>query len=146
MADHPRGSRVLRSGGRIGVIDNTLFSLVEVLWASILTFAERPDALAHATRLWFLPTGWVLATLMRAYGFAIVGSFDGSKTYHVLDGQTAVARLIATGAAAGFEFASYQEHHDEVFARFAEILENRYMTDRGVPITHRYLVVIGRKP
>jgi SAM-dependent methyltransferase len=139
-------ARVLRLGGRVGIIDNTLFSLAEVLWASCLAFAETPTALTHAMRVRFLPGSWSLALLMRAAGLAVRRAWDGSKTYHVPDGQAAIERLTATGAAAGFEFAAGPDDHEAVFDRFAQIMEEKYKSADGIPITHRYLAAIGCKP
>jgi hypothetical protein len=138
-------ARVLRPGGRIGIIDNSLFSLAEVLWASTLAFAENPDALTHVMRVRFLPNSASLATIMRLHGLAVSHASDGSRTYFVPDGESAIARMTATGAAAGFEFAADDACRDQIFRRFAEILESRYKTQRGVPITHRYLTAIGTR-
>jgi len=138
-------TRVLRPGGRLGIIDNTLFSLSGVLWASALAFAERPAALAHVMNVRFLPASWFLAILMRAAGLAMRSTWDGAHTYHASDGQAALARLTATGAAAGFEFAADEANHDAVFSRFAEIMEQRYQGQSGIPITHRYLGAVGQK-
>jgi SAM-dependent methyltransferase len=138
-------SRILRPGGRVGIIDNTLFSLAGVIWSSILAFAERPAALRHAMQVRFLPASCVLAAVMRANGLGVVAAYDGSRTYYVPDGRAAIARLTATGAAAGFEFATDEKHREEVFGRFAEIIERTSMTERGVAITHRYLAATGEK-
>jgi len=139
-------SRVLRNGGRIGIIDNTLFSLSGVLWASILVFAERPDALVHVMQVRFLPAAWCLAFLMRMAGLGVLTTWDGVKTYHVPDGDAAIARLTRTGAAAGFEFAADETHREAVFCRFARTLERKYDSAEGIPITHRYLGAVGQKP
>lgn len=138
-------SRILRPGGRVGIIDNSLFSLAEVLWCSALAFAEQPEALAHVMKVRFLPGSAALSAMMRACGLGVRWSTDGSRTYHVPDGEAAIARLTATGAAAGFEFAAADEHADAVFSRFARIIEARHRTEKGVPITHRYLAAVGMK-
>ncbi len=136
--------RTLRKPSSI-ISVNSLFSLAEVLWCSVLAFAEEPEALAHVMKVRFLPGSSVLAAMMRACGLAVRWSTDGSRTYHVPDGESAIARLTATGAAAGFEFAATQRHTEAVFSRFAEIVEDRYHTGEGVPITHRYLAAVGAK-
>lgn len=139
-------SRVLRSGGRVGIIDNTLFSLAEVLWASLLAFAERPQALQHVMRVQFLPSSVVLAAMMRFCGLAVGEAWDGSERFMVANGRAAIDRLTATGAAAGFEFAADDQHREEVFAAFARMLDARRHACNGVPIVHRYLAAVGRKP
>jgi len=139
-------ARVLRRGGRVGIIDNTLFSLAGVLWASVLTFAERPAALRHAMKVRFLPHSSVLAGAMRLAGLGVRHAWDGAHAYWAVDGEEAIARLSATGAAAGFELAAADEHREAIFRRFAEILTARGDTARGVRITHRYLGVVGCKP
>ncbi|MBN1553377.1 MAG: class I SAM-dependent methyltransferase [Phycisphaerae bacterium] len=137
-------ARVLKPGGRVGIIDNSLFSLAGVLWASFQTFAETPQALRHAMHVKFLPHSLVLATMMRLAGLGVQQREDGAKTYYVPNGQAALERLTATGAAAGFEFAAAEEHRQTIFTRFAELMETR-TTPKGIPITHRYLQVVGRK-
>ncbi len=52
---------------------------------------------------------------------------------------------MATGAAAGFEFAADPQLHDSIFERFAQILDLK-RTSSGVAITHRYLAATGSKP
>jgi len=93
----------------------------------------------------FLPASWALAAMMRAAGLAVRASWGGSKTYVVATGESAIARLTATGAAAGFEFAADPALRDAVFARFAEILAARCRTPQGIAITHRYLAAVGVK-
>jgi len=138
--------RVLRPGGRVGIIDNSLTSLAEVLWASVLTFAERPESLRHVTKVRFLPHRHLLAALMRRAGIGVRDCWGGARAYTVPDGHAALERLTATGAAAGFEFAANEADREAVFARFAEILRQRSGNGSGVRVTHRYLAAVGVKP
>ncbi len=138
-------ARVLRPGGKLGIIDNSLFSLAGVLWTSVLAFAEQPHTLVHAMQVRFLPGSWCLTLLMRAAGLAVLSAWDGAKTYRVPTGDAAIARLTATGAAAGFEFAADEHHRAAIFARFAHLLEERCHGDAGIPVTHRYLAAVGQK-
>jgi ubiquinone/menaquinone biosynthesis C-methylase UbiE len=134
--------RVLRPGGRVAIIDNSLFSLAGVLWASFRAFAEYPDALQHVMKVKFLPHSIALAVLMRSVGLGLSDRGDGARAYHAPDGQAALARLRATGAAAGFEFAASPEQTDTVFGRFAEIIKDD-CAPGPVRIVHRYLWALG---
>jgi SAM-dependent methyltransferase len=138
-------ARVLRRGGMVGIIDNSLFSLAEILWASLLTFAECPDALQHAMKVRFLPSSFALACMMRLSGLSVSWRMGGSKTHIAPSGQAAIDRLLSTGAAAGFEFAVGEHNREKVFGRFAQILDARYSGKGGVPITHRYLAAVARR-
>jgi hypothetical protein len=62
----------------------------------------------------------------------------------VTGGHLAVARLRATGAAAGFEYACDLFDETRVYTRFAEILEQRYGHQGEIVLTHRYCLGIAR--
>jgi ubiquinone/menaquinone biosynthesis C-methylase UbiE len=140
-----QAARILRPGGCLAIIDNSLFSLGEVLWASTLAFAENPRALRHVMKVRFLPSKAVLAGIMRLSGLRVAWQNAGQRTFHVASGQDGIARMQSTGAAAGFEFATDEATHDEIFGRFAQIMEQKYRTPLGIPITHRYIAAIGYK-
>jgi ubiquinone/menaquinone biosynthesis C-methylase UbiE len=131
--------RVLKSGGKVGIIDNTIFSLREVMYCSVLTFMERPERLANLMKFRFLMGRRQMGLWYRLAGFKPVSLWGGRKSYQVDSGKAAIERLKATGGAAGFEYASRDADADEVFERFAEILEQKYMKDGKVVVTHRYL-------
>ena len=137
--------RVLRPGGRVAIIDNSLFSLAGVLWASLRAFAEHPGALQHVMKVKFLPHSLVLASLMRIAGLGVTARGDGKRSYSAADGQAALVRLRATGAAAGFEFAATAERSQAVFDRFAEIIQAD-CAPGTVRIVHRYLWALGVRP
>lgn len=137
--------RVLRPGGRLAVLDNGLGSLSGVVRASVLAFAERPDALAHVLRVGFLPSSRALAALLRAAGLRPRARWDGARSYRVASGEEAIARLQATGAAAGFELACAPGDAADVFARFARILA-RGAGPEGITLTHRYLGAVAVRP
>jgi SAM-dependent methyltransferase len=137
--------RVLRPGGRVAILDNTLGSLREVVWASLLTFAERPAALTHALEVGFAPSRHVLALSLRSAGLRPRATFGGARSYTAASGAAALARLRATGAAAGFELACAPADAPEIFGRFAEILEARALPG-PVVVTHRYAGAVGVRP
>lgn len=137
--------RVLKPGGKIGIIDNTLFSLREVMYCSTLAFMEQPEKLRNLMKFRFLTGQQHLWLWLRLAGIKPMTVWGGSKTYEAASGVDAIERLRATGAAAGFEFAADDEDAEEVFRRFAEILEQKYRVQGQIPITHRYCGGIGIK-
>lgn len=137
--------RVLKPGGCIAIIDNSLFSIKEIIRCSFLTFAEQPGKLRNLMRFRFLPGSFSLRMFFRLLNMKTLYSDDGSKSYTVASGTEAIERLRATGAAAGFEYAAADEDEELIFNRFAEIVEEKCMTPQGIKITHRYLAGIARK-
>ena len=137
--------RILKKNGKVGIIDNTLFSLREVMYCSTLAFMEQPEKLENLMKFRFLMGKRHLWTWLRLAGLKPSTVWGGSKSYTAESGIKAIERLRATGAAAGFEYASNDESSEEIFSRFAEILEQKYMSDNGIPITHRYLGGIAVK-
>jgi hypothetical protein len=137
--------RVLKKGGRCAIIDNSLFSLFEVFYCSCLAFLEKPEALENIMRFRFLSSSRHLSLWLRLAGLRPLDIWQGKKTYTVDSGQTAIERLRSTGAAAGFEYAAKPEYEQKIFERFAQILEQKYLRDGKITITHRYLAGIAIK-
>ena len=137
--------RILKPGGKVGIIDNTIFSLREIMYCSILTFMEQPEKLQNLMRFRFLTGYRQLRLWMRLCGIKPVESWSGKKSYTVDSGAKAIERLQATGAAAGFEFATSPADSEQVFKRFAEVIEQKYLHNNRIAVTHRYLAGIGTR-
>lgn len=136
--------RILKPNGQVALIDNSLFSLAGVMFCSILAFAEHPEALQRLMRFRFLSGQTQLHLWLRLAGLKPLHLNRGQRSYFVSSGAEAIARLRATGAAAGFEYAAAPEHEDTIFQRFAEILEQRYCRNNRIRITHRYIEGVAR--
>lgn len=136
-------ARVLRPGGRLAVIDNSIWSLREMVWTSMRVFAQHPQALDHVMRVRFLRGSGQLADLMRKAGLTVGWTADGERRFVAESGRAAIERLVATGAAAGFEMAAKAQWRERVFADFARYLDEKYRGE--IPIIHRYLAGIGSK-
>ncbi len=137
--------RILKKGGKLAIIDNTLFTIKEAIWSSILSIAEKPDSLEHMFNVNFLPLLKSLEIRMKIAGFLIEDSWKGEKTYYVKNGKEAVEKLVATGAFAGLEFCYSENGQDELQKKFIRNIENKYKTNKEIPITHRYIAAIGTK-
>jgi len=137
--------RILKHGGKVGIIDNSLFSLREILYCSFLTFAEQPEKLKNLMKFRFLPNAGTLKLMFRVLNMKPLYSVNGSKSYLVDSGREAIEKLTATGAAAGFEYAAEPGTNEQIFKRFAEIIEEKHLTENGIAITHRYFTGIAEK-
>jgi ubiquinone/menaquinone biosynthesis C-methylase UbiE len=136
-------SRVLKPGGCVGIIDNSIFSISEMYLSALPVLAEKPEAITHMMKIHFLPGIRALKLRMFLAGIPAIESWAGKKTYYASTGQEAVHRMKSTGASAGFEFSFYKEAYEEREQRFMNVLEERY--GHTIPITHRYIAAIGKK-
>lgn len=137
--------RVLKKGGKVGIIDNTLFSLKEIMYCSLLSFMEFPEKLANLMKFRFLSNSTQLRLWLKMSGLKKTHHSDGNKSYYAKSGSEAINRLQSTGAAAGFEYAANEKDTEKIFNRFAEIIEQKYLTEDGIEIIHRYLEAIAIK-
>jgi len=136
---------VLKPGGKFAVIDNTLFSIKEAIWSVIVTASEDPTMFQSMFKIRFLPNLGALKRRMIFSGFHISKVWKGCKTYYVQNGKDALKRLHNTGAFAGLENCVYPKRKEEFNRRFVSNIERLYITDKGIPITHRYIAAIGIK-
>ncbi|MBW8001049.1 MAG: class I SAM-dependent methyltransferase [Planctomycetes bacterium] len=137
--------RILKPGGKVGIIDNSLYSLIEVVYCALLTFLEQPEKLTTLMKFKFLPRSGYLGLFWRLLGMKPLELWGGKKSYSVDSGPEAVSKLRATGAAAGFEYLADIEDHEQLFARLAEIIEERLKKENKITITHRFLAGIAEK-
>jgi ubiquinone/menaquinone biosynthesis C-methylase UbiE len=137
--------RVLRQGGKVGIIDNTIYSLIEVAYCAFLAYLEQPDKMSAVMRPRFLPRSLYLGLWWRLLGMKPVSLWSGKNSYTANSGEEAIRRLRATGAAAGFEYMAEPKDSDEFFHRLAEIVQQKLMKENVITITHRYLAGIAEK-
>lgn len=136
---------ILKPNGTFAVIDNTLWSIKETIWPVIVTAAEDPTMFHSMFNIRFLPTIGSLKRRLSLAGFQHINVWDGNKTYWVKNGNEAVKRLHDTGAFAGLERCIYPHRKEEFNKRFISNLEEMYHTEKGIPITHRYIAAIAKK-
>lgn len=139
-------SRILKPNGIVGIIDNGLFTIYEVVLSGISTVAEYPYAVKNVMNVRWLPTVGSLTRRMRLSGLRVLSSWKGEKTYFAKNKDDALNRLITTGSASGYEYCFEKEYSHIIKNRFTEIFEKLYGTDKGLPITHRYIAAIAKKP
>ncbi len=139
-------ARILKPGGKVGIIDHSLFTIYEIVFSGILTVAEYPDAITNVMNVRWLPFNSSLSNRMRFWGLKIESSWKGEKTYYVKNRNDLINRLIDTGTASGYENCFKKEYSQIIKNRFVEIFEKLYGTDKGLPITYRYIASIGLKP
>jgi len=138
-------SRILKPNGQVGIIDNSLFTVYEVTISGISTVSEYPSAITNVMNVRWLPFVGSLTGRIRISGLKVISSWKGEKTYYAKNGNDAVNRLIRTGTAAGYDNCFEKQYSQIIKHRFAEIFEKLYGSEKGIPITHRYIAAIATK-
>jgi ubiquinone/menaquinone biosynthesis C-methylase UbiE len=139
-------SRVLKPGGQLAIIDNSLFTVYEVVFSGISTVAEVPASVINVMNVRWLPTKGSLIRRMRWSGLQIVTSWKGEITYYKENEKSAIDFLLKTGTAAGYQFCIDSQYSKVIKQRFGDIFKKSYGTEKGLPITHRYIAAIAKKP
>jgi ubiquinone/menaquinone biosynthesis C-methylase UbiE len=137
--------RVLKPNGRLGIIDNTFFSVFEMFFAGISTVAEDPAMLKNLFNIHPLANKFSLYIKLRFNGMKVLKLWNGEKRSYVPSGKEAINKLIETGTASGYKYLVYDKYHTQVLRRYPINLERLYMTKDGIPITHRYIASIAQK-
>jgi len=139
-------SRVLKPGGQVAIIDDSLFTLYEIVFSGVSTVAEYPVSVINVMNVRWLPAKGSLIRRMRWSGLQIISSWKGKKIYYAKDEKDAIDFLLNTGTAAGYQFCIDKQYSDVIKQRFGVIFKKSYGTKDGLPITHRYIAAIAKKP
>lgn len=139
-------SRVLKPGGQLAIIDNSLFTVYEVVFSAFSTIAEYPSSVINVMNVRWLPTKGSLIRRIKLSGLQIVSTWKGEKTYYAKNEKDAIDFLINTGTVDGYQFCIDTQYSEKIKQRFGEIFHNLYGTEKGLPITHRYFAAIAKRP
>ncbi|MCK5301168.1 MAG: methyltransferase domain-containing protein [Thermoplasmatales archaeon] len=138
-------SRVLKPGGRVGIIDLSIFSNYEIYLFSLLTIVEKPDAIFHPIRAHYLSSYKTLNLRMKFSGIHILDSWKSYKVISFEDAEAAVEQLIRTGTLAIFESILKEEYKGWFKDRLKQIIQKKYEKRGSIPLKHHYIASIGMK-
>lgn len=138
-------SRVLRSEGKVGIIDNSMLNNWEIVFNMIIALAEEPAAFQYLMRSHYLLTAGALTWRMRFNGIKVINSWNGLKVYELSGREKAMEQFIKSGAAAGIEQIINEEYKEKIINRVGELLQIYHKTKVFVPIIHRYFAAVGVK-
>lgn len=139
-------SRVLKPNGQLAIIDNSLFTVYEVVFSGFSTIAEHPSSVINVMNVRWLLTQGSLTRRMRLSGLKILSSWKGNKIYYAKNEVDAINFLITTGTVAGYQFCIDKQYSEVIKQRFGKIFHKSYGTEKGLPIIHRYIAAIAQKP
>jgi ubiquinone/menaquinone biosynthesis C-methylase UbiE len=138
--------RVLRPGGYLGIIDHSRNSNRKMVALSYQVFAEKPAYLTYILRPYYLKNSQVLARKMQRCGFSVRESWDSETTFYEPDAGSVIARLLRTGSGlGGLDFMMKEKDRRDFFKRYEQLVEERFRTDRGIPIDYVILAAVGTK-
>lgn len=138
-------SNVLRSGGKLGIIDNSMLNNWEIIFFLFVSLAEKPYSLQYLMKSHYLFTPFSLTLRMRINGIKVINSWKGQNIYRLSNRKEAMDQFIKSGAAAGFEQMIDKKYKEEIMDRTGELLQKFHGTKDVVPIIHRYFAAIGVK-
>jgi len=139
-------SRVLKPAGHLAVIDNSLSSVYEIVISGISTIAEYPTSVINIMHGQWVFTKGSLARRMRRFGLQVIFLRNGETTYYANNEKNAIDFLLNTGTVAGFQYCIDPNYSKIIKQRFGEIFKKSYGTEKGLPITHRFIIAVGKKP
>jgi ubiquinone/menaquinone biosynthesis C-methylase UbiE len=139
-------SRVLKPGGQLAIMDNSLFTVYEVVISAVSTIAEYPAAMIGIMNGNWLSTKGSLKRKMRWSGFKVLSSWKGEITYFAHNEKDAIDFLINTGTVVGHQYCFNTQYTRIITQRFGEIFKKSYGTNQGLPMTHRFIGAIAKKP
>ncbi len=126
-------SRVLKKGGRIGIIVNKKDTLRETRKCIITSLREEPKMLKKLMRVYLPKDAASMAKLLDRCGFETTFMEDCEKRFEFGSSKEAVEFVFSTGALAGF------------MRSFDKKLKER-LVDRHPPhVVHRFCIVVGKK-
>jgi ubiquinone/menaquinone biosynthesis C-methylase UbiE len=137
--------RTLRHQGRLGIIDNSILSNWEFVTFFLMALAEKPQALTSLLQPRFHLTTGTLSYKMRMNGFHITDSWKGQKMFPFEKKETAMERLMRSGVTAGIIQMIEHDQAENIVTRTGELLQKHHLVTGYIPITHRYIGVIGEK-
>jgi len=138
-------TRVLRQKGKIGIIDNSMFSNWEFVLFFLVAIAEEPAALtSYITPHFFLSKG-TLIQRMRMNGLRVLDAWKGKKRFTCENRDTVMKQLINSGVAAGIVQLVDTNKKENILRRTGELLETYHRSRPCISITHRYIAVVGEK-
>lgn len=138
-------SRILRSNGRIGIIDLSMFSNMQMYLLSFLTLLEKPEAIANPISVYYLSSCRSLNLRMRFSGLNIVDSWRSSKVIYCKDAEEAVKQLNKTGSIAVFESLLNDDYKEWFIERLIKNTQKKYKKNTTIPLNHQYIASIGIK-
>ena len=138
-------SRVLRQGGKVGIIDNSIVSNWEFVWFFLVSLAEQPSSLIANFEPHFYISAGTLSQRLRMNGLRIIDAWNGKKLFEVTTTATTMEQLIKSGVTAGILQLVDENQKEKMMRRIGELFERKYQHRKSIPISHRYLAVIGEK-
>jgi ubiquinone/menaquinone biosynthesis C-methylase UbiE len=137
--------RILKQNGKIGIIENTYFSIPELQKAALLTIAENPEFLDKYIQFRFPLSISGLKLKLILNGFKINQFWGGQINYYEKSDIELIIRIRNSSIIAGYEYMIKKEYINDFFHRFASILNQRYKQNHVIPIKHKYIGIIGNK-
>jgi ubiquinone/menaquinone biosynthesis C-methylase UbiE len=135
--------RVLREGGKVGVIESRADALSTLRRAFEDVVAKEPSLLTAMMRMSLPSNDQTLGRWMRKAGLTVEALYGGAEEWPVHTPGEAVAWVERSGAGAGFRDSFDMSREDEIRVRLTEALGRRADADGGVHLVHPFVAGVA---
>jgi len=141
-----RAARLLRPGGRLGVVCNAAYSPKEILHVALRMLARHPWALRRAVNFPFPSSRRAIRHALLRAGFQEPTIETGTFTLLYESGRQILDYFERSGEAEVYRQCIDPKHYGRLMAEFAERMEAGYRTPEGVRVTYEYFVIVASRP
>jgi len=139
--------RILKPGGKIGIIENRKDTLAPLRESGIKVMQKYPQ---HIRYLMDLPIRLPknedhLKSLYLKSGLKPLEVWGGEIKFNFHDGSSVLNWALHTGASAGFDKVMDIKAKDLCDKAFVEIIERDYQTYKGIDISHKFVAGVAQK-
>lgn len=139
--------RVLKDGGKLGIIENRINTLSPIRKTAIKVAQRYPFQIRYVMDLPLrLPKSKEdLQKLFLKSGLRPIDVWEGEIKFHFNSGKEVLNWILHTGASAGFDRIMSPEIRDKCDSAFIEFIEKDYLTSEGIDVFHRFVAGVAQK-
>lgn len=138
--------RVLKPGGKVGIIENRADSLEKLMTAFIKLAEENLKYVERTVDINLLKDVYHLESLFKKARLLPVKCWDGEEQVLCKNSDEAFNWLSESGGASGFMDVFNKGREEALINRFKEILDDDFNAKNGITLSYKFVAGIAKKP